>query len=49
MKQTEQKKPKVFRALIRRINMDSKQGQMDNKAQIARKNRKAQQPFFFGS
>ena len=40
MKQTAQKKPKVFRTLIRRIHMGNKAVQKDNKMQTAGKNGK---------
>lgn len=48
MKQTAKKKPKVFRTLIRRIQMGSKVGQKENNTQTIGEKRKSQPHFFFG-
>lgn len=48
MKQTIQKKPKVFRTLIHRIHMDNKAIRKDDKTQADGKESKNQPPFFFG-
>lgn len=48
MKQTTQKKPKVFRTLIHRIHISSKEEQKENKTQSAGKEPKKQLSFFFG-
>lgn len=48
MKQTTQKKPKVFRTLIHRIHIDNKAIRKDDKTQTAEKESKNQPPFFFG-
>ncbi|WP_199698251.1 hypothetical protein [Dehalobacter sp. MCB1] len=48
MKQTAEKKPKVFRTLIRQVHTGNKKIQKDNKVQATEKERKNQPPFFFG-
>ena len=48
MRQTIQKKPKIFRTLIHRIHIDSKIIRKDDKTQTAEKKPKNQPPFFFG-
>ncbi|WP_353853067.1 hypothetical protein [Dehalobacter restrictus] len=48
MKQTAEKKPKVFRTLIRQVHTDNKEIQKDNNVQATEKERKNQPPFFFG-
>lgn len=48
MKQTKQKKPKVFRTLIHRIHISSKEAQKENKTQNTEKEQEKQSHFFFG-
>lgn len=48
MKQTSQKKPKVFRTLIRQSQIGSKVVRKDNKTQTAGNEQKSQPSFFFG-
>jgi hypothetical protein len=48
MKQPAQKKPKVFRTLIQRIHLSSKEVQKDSKTQTTGKERKNHYRFFFG-
>ncbi len=48
MKQTKQKKPKVFRTLIHRIHISSNERQKENKRQNIGKEQKKQSHFFFG-
>ncbi|EQB20429.1 hypothetical protein UNSWDHB_2257 [Dehalobacter sp. UNSWDHB] len=48
MKQTAEKKPKVFRTLIRQVHTGNKKILKDNIVQAAEKERKNQPLFFFG-